>query len=232
MKAVVLLSGGQDSVTALYWAKEQFNDVYAISFDYGQRHAAELKAAQKIAHIANVKHEVIDIKHCLKSTSPLVSDNDLETYDSYDQMDEVIGDRQELTFVPMRNSLFLTVAANRCDYLNFDNIVIGVCEMDNANYDDCRSKFIESAEEYINYSLGGDQRNGKHWIMVHAPLLKKSKAETINMARSLNAMEAMSYSHTCYAGQTPPCGECHSCVLRAQGFKDAGIDDPIFSRYS
>jgi len=230
-KAIVLLSGGQDSVTSLYWAKDNFDFVHTISCNYGQKHLREVNAAKKIADMAGVQHEVIELPRCLVSNSPLVSNTKLENYSTYDEMNKIIANRQEVTFVPMRNALFLTLAANRAAYLSIDNIVTGVCEMDNANFDDCRATFLTAAENYINISLGNDHRESATWIKIHAPLINLSKQETVKLAQSFDgAMDAMAYSHTCYAGKYPPCGKCHSCVLRAEGFRLAGVDDPIFSR--
>ena len=230
-KALVILSGGQDSTTCLFWAKQHFDEVHAITFNYGQRHILELEAAKKVAEMAGVaSHEFVDVPKCLISTSPLTSDNELETYDNYEQMDGTIGNRRELTFVPMRNALFLTIAANRAEALGIPNLITGVCQMDNANYDDCREVFIKATQDYINTALGHDHR-GTQAITIHTPLLFLSKAESVKLAQEIpGAFEALAYSHTCYAGKFPPCGECHSCVLRAQGFKEAGVSDPLVDR--
>ena len=230
-KAIVILSGGQDSTTCLFWAKKNFDEVHAITFNYGQRHAIEIESAKKVAELAGVKsHEFVDVPNCLISTSPLTSSNDLETYTSFDAMDGTIGNRRELTFVPMRNALFLTIAANRAEALGIPNMVTGVCQMDNANYDDCREIFIVATERYINTALGHDHR-GTQKIAIHTPLLFLTKAESVDLALDIEgAFEALAYSHTCYAGNCPPCGVCHSCVLRAQGFAEAGVNDPLIER--
>lgn len=231
MKALVILSGGQDSTTCLFWAKQHFDEVHAITFDYGQRHAREIESASKVAELAGVvSHEIVPVPECLVSLSPLTSPNPLETYSDFDQMDATIGDRRELTFVPMRNALFLTIAANRAEALGISTLVTGVCQMDNANYDDCRETFIYAAEDYINKALGHDHR-GTAPIKILTPLLHLSKSESVHFAMSLpGAMEGLAYSHTCYAGEYPPCGECHACVLRAHGFEEAGVTDPLIER--
>lgn len=229
-KAIVVLSGGQDSTTCLFWAKQHFDQVHAITFDYDQRHRLEIEAARTVAGMAGVvSHEVIAVPNCLKSHSPLTSENALETYDDYESMDATIGDRRELTFVPMRNALFLTIAANRAEALGITNIVTGVCAMDNANYDDCRLSFIRATEDYINKAIGHDHR-GTAPITIHVPLIDLSKSESIHLAAEVGALEALAYSHTCYAGEYPPCGKCHACVLRAHGFEEAGIPDPLLER--
>lgn len=230
-KALVVLSGGQDSTTCLFWAMENYDEVSAITFDYGQRHIIELEAAATVAQMAGlIDHEVLAVPDCLRSSSPLTSTNELERYDNYEQMDGIIGNRRELTFVPMRNALFLTLAANRAEAKGVDTIVTGVCQMDNANYDDCREVFIRATEQYINTALGHDHR-GTTPIKIVTPLLNMSKAESVVLAnKTPGAYEALAYSHTCYSGEYPPCGTCHSCVLRAEGFREAGYPDPLIER--
>lgn len=231
-KALVILSGGQDSTTALFWAKKRFDEVHAITFDYGQRHDVEIAAALKVAKMAGVKsHEVISIPNTLKSGSPLTDpDAQLDLYINAEQMAEVIGDRREATFVPMRNALFLTIAANRAEVAGIQHLVTGVCQMDNANYDDCRGAFIEVAEAYINFALGHDHR-GTQEILILAPLLYKSKAETVALATELpGCWEALAYTHTSYDGKYPPVDMNHANVLRADGFEKAGLPDPLVLR--
>lgn len=230
-KALVVLSGGQDSTTCLFWAKQHFDEVHAITFDYGQRHRIEIDAAIKVAQLAEVlSHEIVQVPECLISSSPLTSDTELEKYDSFEQMDSQIGDRRELTFVPMRNALFLTIAANRAEALGIPNLVTGVCQMDNANYDDCRLVFLEATENYINTALGHDHR-GTQPIEIYAPLLFLSKAQSVELARDIEGCwEALSYSHTSYDGKYPPTDMNHSNVLRAQGFLEAGLPDPLVLR--
>lgn len=230
---LVVLSGGQDSTTCLFWAKQRFEDVHAVTFDYGQRHKAELDAAQKVASLAGcASHEVIAVPNCLKSSSPLTSENELERYDNVEQMDAIITDRRELTFVPMRNALFLTVAANRAESIGAKHLVTGVCQMDAANYDDCRQTFITATEQYVNTALGHDHRR-TGWIHIHTPLMDLTKAESVRWARKIDgAWGALAYSHTCYDGMVPPCGSCHACVLRASGFTEAAETDPLLARFS
>lgn len=231
-KALVILSGGQDSTTCLFWAKKHFCEVHALTFNYGQRHAIEIEAAIKVAEMAGVaSHEIVDIPDILVSSSPLTSSNQLELYSSPEQMEEVIGNRREDTFVPMRNALFLTIAANRAEAIGAKVLVTGVCQMDNANYDDCREEFINAAEIYINTALGHDHRETTP-IAILTPLLFLTKAQSVAMAERLEGcMEAVAHSHTCYSGQVPPCGKCHACVLRADGFAKAGVADPLVERF-
>ena len=229
-KTVVVLSGGQDSTTCLFWAKTVFKEVHAITFDYGQRHSREIDAARTVAEMANVtSHEILSIGDTiLKSVSPLVSDDHaLEQYDSYEQMEKMIGDRVELTFVPMRNALFLMIAANRAVALGCNSIITGVCQMDNANYPDCRLEFIKSTERTIEQALGLDSYS----FSILTPLISKTKAESIHWATKVpGAYEALAFTHTAYDGAYPPVGHDHATMLRAEGFIEAGMPDPLIVR--
>ena len=227
-KALVILSGGQDSTTCLYWAKENFDEVHAVTFDYGQRHRIEVDAAIKVAEMAGVaSHEVVTLPGILKSTSPLTSDNDLERYENAEQMEKTIGSRVELTFIPMRNTFFFTVAVNRALALGIRNLVTGICQEDNANYPDCTEDFRELFEDTVNQSLGLDFGS----VQIHAPLMYLSKADTVHLASSMaGCLDALAYSHTSYDGKYPPTDMNHSNVLRAKGFEDAGVPDPLVVR--
>lgn len=235
-KTLVVLSGGQDSTTCLFWAKallREGDELHAVTFDYGQRHRLEIEAAKKVAKLAGVtSHEVIEVPRCLRSVSPLVDQGaQLEKYENFDQMSAVIGDRVELTFVPMRNTLFLTIAANRAVALGCASLVTGVCQEDNANYPDCRQDYVSTMEAAINVSLGYDKLDSRY-IIIATPLMFLSKAETVMLAKTLgdDAWNALAYSHTSYDGKYPPTDKNHSNVLRAQGFLNAGLPDPLVVR--
>lgn len=226
-KALVVLSGGQDSTTCLFWAKNLFDEVHAVTFDYDQRHAREISAARDVAQLAGVaSHEIVALGPVLKGRSPLTNpEESLETYTSYSDMEAIIGSRVELTFVPMRNSLFLTIAANRAAVLGITNLVTGVCEADNANYPDCRRAFISMQEETIRQALDVEG------FRIYTPLMHHSKAETVRLAAQLpGCMDALAYSHTAYSGEYPPKTQDHATVLRAQGFLEAGFPDPLIVR--
>lgn len=230
-EALVILSGGQDSTTCLFWAKKRFDRVHAITFDYGQRHAREIEAAKTVAGMAGVaSHEIVAVPNCLVSTSPLTSSADLERYSDAESMEEIIGNRRELTFVPMRNALFLTIAANRAEAHGITGLVTGVCQMDNANYDDCREVFIAATQQYINTALGHDHR-GTQGITIYTPLMFLSKADTVFEAYDdPECWAALAFTHTSYAGEYPPVDKNHANVLRAQGFELAGLPDPLVIR--
>jgi 7-cyano-7-deazaguanine synthase len=145
-------------------------------------------------------------------------------------MEQVIGERREVTFVPMRNALFLTIAANRAEVLGITDIITGVCQMDNANYDDCREVFIRATEQYINTALGHDHR-GTPAIRIVTPLLHATKEQTVHIAFANPACwQALAYSHTSYDGKYPPTDMNHANVLRADGFAKAGRPDPLVVR--
>ena len=129
-KVMVVLSGGQDSTTCLFWAKQHFDEVHAITFNYGQKHLREITSAKKIAEMAKVaSHQVVNVPNILKGRSPLTNpDEQLEEYEDYESMDKIIGDRVELTFVPMRNAFFLTIAANYALEKDCFDLVTGVCQ--------------------------------------------------------------------------------------------------------
>ncbi len=222
MKVLVLLSGGQDSTTCLYWALDKFGEVHAVTFDYGQRHAMELVAAERIASQAGVKsYEVIPVGKVLKSTSPLVNTN--VEVGSYGSAEELPGG-VEPTFVPGRNALFLVLAANRAEVLEVRDLVIGVGEEDFIGYFDCRKRFMTAMMAALSVGFSDDPTH----FTFHTPLMDLTKKQTVLLAKSLpGCWEALAHSHTCYNGIFPPCGTCHACILRARGFEEAGFPDPL-----
>lgn len=237
--ALVVLSGGQDSTICLLWALRLYARVRAITFNYGQRHIAELRAARCVAHLAGLggaqftHHEFVEVGPILAGSSPLTDHTkNLERYQSFEQMDRVIGDRVELTFVPMRNALFLTLAANRAALIDGGvDIITGVCQADNANYPDCRGVFIDAQRLAINAALGADSRNDVMPVNILTPLLDMTKADSVLMAHSwgLYQYSILAYSHTAYDGSYPPRDD-HASVLRAHGFAEAKLPDPLIAR--
>jgi 7-cyano-7-deazaguanine synthase len=219
---LVILSGGQDSTTCLYWAKTRFRDVHAVTFDYGQRHKVELRSGEIIARLAGVaSHETVNVEGLLKSASPL-TDPSLPV-GQYGGADELPGGI-EPTFIPCRNILFLTVGANRAVVEGIRDLVIGVSAVDYGGYPDCRPAFVRHMEETLRQGLEVE-------VKIHAPLVNMSKRDTVLLAVTLpGCMEALAYSHTCYRGDSPPCGRCHACLLRSKGFQEAGVEDPLLKR--
>ena len=226
--AVVLLSGGQDSTTCLFWALNQgYDRVVCLSVWYGQRHDRELQAAKDVVAVAQALYPMATIEHeearlgkVLIGSSPLVSDNDLGKYENVDALPGGV----EPTFVPGRNVLFLTIAANRAARVGAETIITGVCEEDFGGYFDCRRVFIDAMEVALAQGFAGQDS----WFTIETPLMNLSKADSVRLALDLpGCIEALAVSHTCYAGESPPCGKCHACHLRARGFDEAGYIDPI-----
>lgn len=224
-QALVVLSGGQDSTTCAAIARQQFDRVHAVTFDYQQRHAVELESATAIAQALELdSHEIVTLGPILKSTSPLVSDNPLEHYASAAQLP---NEGVEATFVPARNILFLTIAANRATCLGCQDMFIGVCQADFAGYWDCRQVFIDA----MAIALGEGVFGNSAAFQIHTPLMNLTKAASVKLAQSVLGdcfQEVMALTHTCYAGIKGGCGTCHACILRDRGFQEAGIPDPIW----
>ncbi len=213
--ALVVFSGGQDSTTCLYWALKNYHRVEAVFFDYGQRHKIEIESARKIAKLTDVNLTVLTI-----DTLKQIGGNSL--LDSSQKIEDT-AESLPNTFVPGRNLIFLTYAAALAYQKNISDIITGVCETDYSGYPDCRLSTIQSLEETIN--LGMEAK-----FKILTPLMHLDKKETVLLAQELKAFEGLMYSHTCYEGAQPPCSTCPSCLLRAKGFEEAGLKDPIFNR--
>ncbi|MGL5735896.1 MAG: 7-cyano-7-deazaguanine synthase QueC [Beijerinckiaceae bacterium] len=229
-KALVVLSGGQDSTTCLFWAISEGFEVHAVTFDYGQRHRIELKSAVVIAEMAGVRsHEIIELgSGILKGTSPLV--NPAEKLEQYENHSTLPGGLEK-TFVPMRNQLFLTVAANRAYVMGCNTLVTGVCQEDFGGYPDCRQAFIDSFAETSSEGTFTGEEETLPPLQIWTPLMNMTKAASVRLAAELpGCLEALAYSHTAYDGKYPPTGNDHASLLRAKGFEEAGIPDPLVVR--
>ena len=216
-KAVVLLSGGLDSITALALAQEQGFDCYALSLDYGQRHNAELAAAQRLAVAAGVnEHKVIRLGLGDVGGSAL-------TDDAIDVPDHA-SNGIPVTYVPARNTVFLSLALGWAEVLGAWDLFIGVNAVDYSGYPDCRPEFIAAFERLANLATRGGVEGGR--FTIHAPLINLSKAEIIREGVRLGIDYANTVS--CYSADSEGrgCGVCDACRLRAEGFRDAGIADP------
>ena len=217
--ALVVFSGGQDSTTCLYWALKHFKEVRTLTFDYGQRHRIELECAKKIAQLAKVHNEVLSIDTFTElGGNALTGSEVVETH-----QENIIDEDLPNTFVPGRNLILLSFAAARAWQLGIENIVTGVCQTDYSGYPDCRKNTIEALQLALN--LGMERQ-----FVLHTPLMLLTKAQTVRMAKDLGALEALSFSHTCYNGTFPPCGTCPACHLRQKGFSEAGVIDPLIKR--
>jgi 7-cyano-7-deazaguanine synthase len=218
-KALVVFSGGQDSTTCLYWAIDRYGveNVSAVSFDYGQRHKIELECARRIAEQAGVAQRCLPIDTFTAIGGDALTDDDISVKNSVDAKTGLPN-----TFVPGRNIIFLTYAAALAWQHGIVNIVTGVAQTDYSGYPDCREASIRSLQQSLRLGMEFD-------VEIHTPLMQLSKKETVELARRLNALDAMALTHTCYEGERPPCGSCPACELRAKGFAEAGIEDPLLS---
>lgn len=228
-KALVVLSGGQDSTTCLAWARNRFDEVHALTINYGQRHAIEIAGAKMIGILGQLdSHEVLTLPAgSLQGTSPLTDPN--QPVPQYTSQDEV-PDGVAKTFVPLRNQFFLTLAANRAFVLGCTHLVTGVCQTDYSGYPDCRQEFVDSLEETINKGTF----TGEDWLLgeltIYTPLMNLTKAESVDLAIAEGAYGMLAYSHTAYDGSYPPAGTDAASLLRAKGFEEADIPDPLILR--
>ncbi len=222
-KAVILLSGGLDSSTCVAIAQDQGFDVYGLSFRYGQRHTQELDAAAKIADAMGLKrHVIIDIDLRAFGGSALTDDIDVPKGRSAKEMDDEIP----VTYVPARNTIFLSFALAFAETLKSDDIFIGVNALDYSGYPDCRPEYIASFQDMARLAtkIGVE---GDHGVQIHTPLIDLTKAEIIKTGQSLGVDYGLTTS--CYDPDETglSCGQCDSCLLRLKGFKEAGSNDPI-----
>ena len=222
-KAVVLLSGGIDSTTTLAIAQKTGFETYALSFRYGQRHEIELKSALSIAKNYSVaKHLIVDIDLRLIGGSALTGNIDVPKSRSVGEMGKDIP----VTYVPARNTIFLSYALAWAEVIGSSDIFIGVNALDYSGYPDCRPEYIASYEKMANLATkAGVEGNQK--LKIHTPLIEMSKAYTIRQGMELGV--DYSLTHSCYdpSDEGLACGECDSCLLRLKGFQEAGLSDPI-----
>ncbi|MGR9258668.1 7-cyano-7-deazaguanine synthase QueC [Rhizobium leguminosarum] len=225
-KAVVLLSGGLDSATTLAIAKQQGFDLYALSFRYGQRHIAELEAAKQVAAEAGVRdHMIASIDLRQFGGSALTQDIDVPKGRATSEMSEGIP----VTYVPARNTIFLSFALAWAEVLKAPDIFIGVNALDYSGYPDCRPEYIDAYVRMANLATKTGV-TGETTLKIHTPLIQMTKAQIIRRGTELGVKYGL--THSCY---DPPveglsCGECDSCLLRLKGFSEAGLKDP--ARYA
>jgi 7-cyano-7-deazaguanine synthase len=222
-KAVVLLSGGIDSTTAMAIAKAAGYEVYGLSFDYGQRHRVELEAAQRIAQALGAKeHLVIDLDLRKIGGSALTDAIAVPKGRVQEEMKQGIP----ITYVPARNTIFLSYALAWAEQLMAADIFIGVNAIDYSGYPDCRPEYIKAFEQMANLALKAAVE-GRMRIRIHTPLIEMSKAEIIHKGLELGV--DYSLTHSCYdpLPDGRACGQCDSCLIRKKGFRQAGMPDPI-----
>ncbi len=226
-KAIVLLSGGLDSSTVLAIAKRDGFDCYALSFDYGQRHATELVSAKLIADSLDATaHKVIKLDLRTFGCSALTDDIDVPKARTAEEMSEGIP----VTYVPARNTVFLSYALAWAEVLKTGHIFIGVNALDYSGYPDCRPEFIAAYKTMANLALK-EAVEGSVEITIHTPLIDLTKAEIITRGLELNVDYSLTSS--CYdpGASGRPCGTCDSCLLRMKGFKEVGVQDPLWQRF-
>ena len=221
-KAVVLSSGGIDSTTVMAMAKHQGFEIHSLSFFYGQRHAVELEAAQKVAGaLGAAKHLVINIDLKKIGGSSLTDDMDVPKARDERAMSQEIP----VTYVPARNTIFLSFALAWAEVLESSDIFIGVNAIDYSGYPDCRPEYIHAFERMANLATKAGVE-GITKIKINTPLIRLTKAQIIK--KGFNLGVDYSVTHSCYdpLPQGLACGRCDSCFLRKKGFKEAGVDDP------
>jgi len=223
MKAVCLLSGGLDSATSLAVARRQGFACYTLAFDYGQRHRVELDAAERVAHaLGSVEHLVMPVNLRRFGSSALTADIAVPK----DRAESAMSAGIPVTYVPARNTVFLSIALAWAEVLESSDIFIGVNALDYSGYPDCRPEYIEAFERMANLATRAGVE-GRTRVRIHTPLIALTKAGIIALGRNLGV--DYSLTHSCYdpdsAGR--PCGGCDSCLLRAKGFAEAGIPDPV-----
>jgi len=222
-RAVCLLSGGLDSSTCLGVARRDGFECYALSFDYGQRHRVELDAATKVAKLFGVrKLRIVRIDLRAFGASALTGDVEVPKNRSAEEMQQGIP----VTYVPARNTIFLSFALAWAEVLECSDIFIGVNALDYSGYPDCRPEFIEAFERMANLATKAGVE-GRTTMNIHTPLIALSKAEIVRLGAQIGL--DFSLTHSCYdpdqAGR--PCGRCDACLLRRKGFEEAGLPDPL-----
>jgi 7-cyano-7-deazaguanine synthase len=223
--AVVLLSGGLDSATVLAIARAEGYEPYALSFDYGQRHSVELAAAQRVARaLGAVKHVVATIDLRVFGGSALTDDIGVPHHADASEL----GDEIPVTYVPARNTIFLSFALAWAETLAASDVFVGVNALDYSGYPDCRPEYVEAFERMANLATKAGVE-GRQRLRIHAPLIDLTKAQIIQ--RGLELGVDYSLTHSCYdpdqAGRA--CGTCDSCLLRQRAFTELGLGDPALA---
>ena len=222
-KAVILLSGGLDSTTTLAIAQKEGFTLYGLTFRYGQRHQFEIGASQKIAEACNLTdHIITEIDLCAFGGSALTDDIDVPKDRPANTMNESIP----ITYVPARNTIFLSFALAWAEVLNTSHIFLGINAMDYSGYPDCRPEYIQSFETMANLATKAGVE-GNQFITIHTPLISMTKGDIIKKGLSLGV--DYSLTHSCYDPDKEgmACGRCDACRLRQKGFREAGTTDPI-----
>ena len=223
-KCCVLFSGGIDSTTALYWARKDYENIHALTFDYGQRHAVEIEMAKKTADALNISQTILSVDLQQISGSSLTDPTqNLPEFLAPEDIEAGVPS----TYVPFRNGIFLSMAAAWGEVQNIQDIICGFNVIDSPNYPDTTRDFAQAMETAIN--LGTEAAHGgKAAFNILAPFVGLTKAEIIQEGLSLGA--DYSYSISCYAGREIPCLKCSSCLLRQRAWEETGQQDPLLNR--
>jgi len=217
--AVCLLSGGLDSATALYVAIQEGFTPVALTVDYGQRHRREIESARRIAKALKIEHQVISAKLPWGGSALLDTSIEVPSHRSTDEMAEAIP----ATYVPARNTVFLSLAASLAETRGADAIFIGANALDYSGYPDCRPDFFRAFETCI--AKGTKRGTEGKKLQVFAPLINLKKSEIVLLAHKLEV--PIDWTWSCYRGEQVPCGNCDACILREKGFSEAGLEDAI-----
>lgn len=220
-RAVVLLSGGLDSSTAAAIAKNRGYELFALTFDYGQRHNREIEAAQTVGRVLGVKDHVI-VSFDLRKWGGSALTGDIDVPTGRDVCD--MGEDIPVTYVPARNTIFLSFGLGYAETIEADTIVIGANQVDYSGYPDCREEYLRAFETMANLATKAGVE-GKLRFKIDAPLINMTKAEIIKTGTALGLDYGLTWS--CYKGDGKPCGECDSCRLRLAAFEAAGMRDPL-----
>ena len=222
-KAVVLLSGGLDSTTALAVARHEGYEPYALSFRYGQRHAHELLAAAQVAQYFGTRaHVIFEVNIGQFGGSALTADIAVPKGRDTEDMEKDIP----VTYVPARNTVFLSIALAWAETIGANDIFIGVNALDYSGYPDCRPEYIEAFERMANLATKAGVAGGNR-LRIHTPLIELTKSRIVSLGQSLGVPFAL--TSTCYdpGPEGLPCGRCDACLLRLKGFREAGMKDPL-----
>ncbi len=218
-KAVCLLSGGLDSTVSLYVARSEGFEVIALSIEYGQRHFREISAARALTKALVIPHYFAALSMPWKGSALL----DMKLKLPKDREEKSMSSEIPITYVPGRNSVFLSMAMSCAEISNAEAIFIGANVMDYSGYPDCRPEYLKAVGEamWLGTKAGVEGRK----IEIRAPLIELAKKDIVLLGKELGVPFETTWS--CYAGEDTPCGKCDSCILRSKGFREAGIPDPL-----
>jgi len=222
-QAVILFSGGIDSTTALYWGMERYEKIFALTFDYGQRHKIEVRLAKRLCQKLNIPQKILRLNLKQIGGSSL-TDNQIPMPEF--SAGNEITEGTPSTYVPFRNGILLAVAAAWAEVKGINEIICGFNTIDSPNYPDTRLPFVKAMESAINQ--GTKYAYSQKKMRIHAPFVNMKKSEIIKLGLSLGA--DYSFSISCYSGKEVPCQKCSSCVLRQKAWHDIRMEDPLILR--